>query len=940
MKQIIIRLFLWSWLVTLPTAILGAYVSYKALDRFHVFQVRYNPSPINISLSGSIQYEWANVIQRIKTGVGKITGNQSKLKNIVIFVPEANISQLNSHMPQSGYNYIKARVLYEGRLIKAKIKYRGDYLYHWGFYKKSIRIKTSKEYLFDGMRRFNLQAPKSNEQLNNYFSYKLATQLGLIAPRTELVRLSINNKDQGVYILVEQLKEETLRRSKLMPADIYRGELVGKDAFIDSGITSLFETAAVWDKVAINNHYEPTAKKSLEKLIKLINQQDQMASQKELSELLDIDAWARFSVFEALAQTKHFHSNHNWRLYYDPWRQKLIPIVWDPVGWAKSWLPKGNDQAVSEIIETELHQALFKNGEFIRARINVLQEFFNSSKDVEFMRFVTDSINALESELRIDPQLKPSSPQLVQSAMQHMKKSIQKIFRDLKQYAFDTNKKITFSYEKGTLRLNVDGNLPVKNIRLVFSDAVKTCPSVMLKYGLEEGGEKIIDVTDSISIAGNEMTMRAGLLPDIKNIKVESSRFPNQLNADSVKYTYIINGVDNVNLIDAYVKRGNEWERANSVDKQLEMMEAHSKDNKIGALFAPVIEPPNITPLIWSGIIELSGINEINRPLILKPGTTLLMGEGATLVIKNRLTARGTKQKPIKILPGSKNHEPWGAIVLLGRNANYSELKYCEFLGGSGLKGDLFEYTAMLSIHDVKNVIITDCLFKDSKNVDDMVHAVYSDVIINRSKFIRANSDALDIDISNAKIIDSKFEGSGNDAIDLMTSKVIISGTTLMNNGDKGVSVGEGSYLLAIDNQIIGNEIGIEAKDSSLALLFNQTFSKNKKALSAYKKNWRYGEGGTIILSKSVVTENDKSVAAKKRSRIGLFDSFIDNTDKNKRISIISIDNKNKTQASRKEVLPDELFEQFSVENNFDSIPKEMMNQINNNQRGASTGAR
>ncbi len=69
--------------------------------------------------------------------------------------------------------------------------------------------------------------------------------MGLPVPRTDLVRLYINGEDRGIHILVEQLEELTLRRAGLMPADIYRGEIVGKDAFTGSGIVSLFDSASV-----------------------------------------------------------------------------------------------------------------------------------------------------------------------------------------------------------------------------------------------------------------------------------------------------------------------------------------------------------------------------------------------------------------------------------------------------------------------------------------------------------------------------------------------------------------------------------------------------------------------------------------------------------------------------------------------------------------------
>ena len=87
--------------------------------------------------------------------------------------------------------------------------------------------------------------------------------MGLVAPRTELVRVFINGKDRGVHFLVEQLRETTIRQANLMPGDLYSGEIVGKDRYTDSGVHSLFETPAVWEKIAVNNHYDEDAKAPL-----------------------------------------------------------------------------------------------------------------------------------------------------------------------------------------------------------------------------------------------------------------------------------------------------------------------------------------------------------------------------------------------------------------------------------------------------------------------------------------------------------------------------------------------------------------------------------------------------------------------------------------------------------------------------------------------------
>ena len=174
--------------------------------------------------------------------------------------------------------------------------------------------------------------------------------------------------------------------------------------------------------------------------------------------------------------------------------------------------------------------------------------------------------------------------------------------------------------------------------------------------------------------------------------------------------------------------------------------------------------------------------------------------------------------------------------------------------GGSGLKGELFEYSGMLSIHDVKGLSISNCRFYDNHRVDDMVHTVYSELSFDNVTFENAVSDALDLDVSSATINNSRFINSGNDAVDLMTTQATILNTLFAQNGDKGISVGEGSHLVGINNQISNNEIGVQSKDRSTALLFNHTFMDNQIALHAYRKNWRYG-GAALSSSQNLLSE-------------------------------------------------------------------------------------
>ena len=96
---------------------------------------------------------------------------------------------------------------------------------------------------------------------------------------------------------------------------------------------------------------------------------------------MDMEAWGRFSAFETLARTKHYSKSHNWRLYYDPWRGKFYPLVWDPAGWMAK-----PEKVGFNVISSKLHRLLFRNGDFLRARNTALEEFFSLGLDALFLR--------------------------------------------------------------------------------------------------------------------------------------------------------------------------------------------------------------------------------------------------------------------------------------------------------------------------------------------------------------------------------------------------------------------------------------------------------------------------------------------------------------------------------------------------------------------------
>lgn len=881
----------WSWLITLPVTIVFIYWGWGTIDRYATFGVRYDPKPAKMTLFNAGKLEAHHLIQKVRLAFS-FTDNEkdrkSSLRAINLFVPESNLAQLNSNLPHSGFQYVKGGLWNGKKLQKVKVKYRGDFITHWGFFKKSLRIKTKKNRLFEGMRAFNLTAPKGVFQLHNYLAYRLAGSLGLMTPRSEMVTLNLNGKRQGLHLLVEQLEELTLRYHNRMPGDLYVGELVGKDAY--TGVNhKVFEHAGLWKKIAINNHYPDDSRKPLERLIVLINSTDSKQSQEELNRLLDMDAWAKFSAFETLTQSFHFDKGHNWRLYYDPMRGKFEPVVWDPLAWTTNWGKTGHQEA----IRTRLHKALFKNAHFVRLRQKVLINFFQSKTSEKFLREADQIISEIKPVIANDPNLQYPTKTIFKK-IRSVRDNIDKVFASVRHDILSSDGEVLYSTTSGGFNFLVTGKNIVNRTTFVYEQPLTGDIGATISYW--QGGEKIdVDVSGGLNIRGSRLELNVPLLSGM-TIKQGETDVKNSFKLSPGFYEITLSGIATDNKVyEITVDR-------NSGSLEYARKEGEIQKHSFEGFYGIVPYLPLDRATRWRGEVVIEGVQEVWGELIIEPGTVVKFLPGSTLIIHSRLLAVGTADDPIYFVPEDKSKSPWGALVLRGEGANNSRLSYCEFSGGSGLKGDLFEYTAMFSVHDVDGVEVNNCLFRDSQITDDMVHVVYSKVHFNKTRFERSLMDALDIDISDAVIQECIFLDSGNDSIDLMTSNAVVYDSLVENGKDKAVSVGEGSKLLSINNVFRNNVIGVQVKDGSVASVYNTDFIDNDLALDAYKKNWRYMTGGSIYMDKSRLIGNEKLITVDKKSSAHVSDSYIDASinGNSKRIILSKTVDNIENKASRK----------------------------------------
>jgi len=783
-----------------------------------------------------------------------------KKADVNFILKPSDLTALNSNLPISGGIEKKAYMLTDKSITKGTLRYRGDNYYHWAFPKKSWRFKTSKKNLYEGRRKVNFIIPKSNSYLSNHMSYELASLLGILSPKSYLTDVSVNGVYNGVKLFVEQVDESFLRNNRRMPNDIYKGDNIGQ-----KGSASLFNNPSVWEKASYNNHYEKSNLKPLEEMIENLRQ--------DKYEIYNLKDFAKLAAFIDITGTVHMDKQHNWILYYDSYYERMSPIVWDPVGFWHRWMAKKE----VNIVTSELLESLYYNGEFLRKKYAILNDFYSEDSKL-FLKAVNQASLKAKKYIsknghtfdmgRIYMDLMDSYDEVDKFV-----KSVDSQLSFVKRYFIGPASKNDYKYSqsKNNIRLQVGGSKLIKKIIIESKAPLNDLDKVHISI-LQNNEIKKFDVTTSVQYLTNRsLSIDINLLPGLKaekSSKKEQTFIPTPVTYDIHLGSFVKNlskvlfEIDNKQSEVILVKRVNEIKRLSFHKRQSNILDTNIKSEV----------------QYWEGVKRFSGFNIINDDITIAPGTKIILEEGATLKVLGKVTAIGTKENPIAFEAKDKT-KPWGAFALKDSKANDSIFKYCIFRDGSGDKGDLYEYTAMFSVHNVKNLLVESCEFYDSHKTDDMVHVIYSAATFKNTKFVRALSDAIDIDISDVIIENSEFIDSGNDSIDLMTSNAIVTNTRFFNSKDKGISIGERSNLLATNNTIRNSEIGMQSKDTSKAFIFDTSFIGNKKAVDAYHKNLQYAEGGTISLENSIFENNIVNATVGKKSKVIINNGVIDTPD-------------------------------------------------------------
>ena len=823
-----------------------------------------------------------------------VASHEKGLPEKRIYISQKSRNTLLEDLPENIREWQKAFLLYpDGKLRRVKVRHRGDNPMNWAYNKKSWRVKLSKKSLINRRRTFDYIVPQEENQFNTYFTYYVGRLTGVLSPRVRLVELFINDVSQGIYLEREHIDESFLRNNGLMPVNVYKGEQVGRERQVTIS-NNLFDNPGLWSKTSVFNQKPEDDFSDLRYALELIRSAETSdISFDRLKNLANYEDWARFSALQTLIQSWHANTiEANTRLVSDQWKGTIRPIIIDGGDLGQNYKDKSTFDIVLDagyphpILFTymmssdfliEKYKKLYgfveaglitKVADELEALLPAMQRSFSR----DYFRYEKVYIN---EHLASPANLKHS---LMVTTDEGMWAEWNKMIGVLRWYQSALREKLEMTppvhWRKGDgfISLVVDGALPVEQIALELSSG-QQIPRVIAWDVDGDGHLSKNDRVIPFRVNGNLIQLSATWVANrvVKNSEISNPKSSISKILQGGEYLTVPTGfriVADVSLDPVSMRA------VSSLTDEVFVVGLGSEaGNTPSHRNIPVIEKQQDPVEVWQQQLIIEGNRIVDRPVKILPGTNIRMLPGASLVFRNRVQVEGTVDAPVTIKSDVQG-EPWGTVAFHGPNTEESVISHMILENGSGAFVENVRYIGMLSIHEATNIEFRNLTLRNNAIFDDMMHVVYSnDIRLQNCFFDSAFSDSLDVDISTISIQGCKITGSGNDAIDLMGAKARIIDSELSHSGDKGVSVGEGSEVMIYNSHIRRNLIGVESKDGSTAYIINSNLMNNNRQINAYKKNWRYGAGGSVVVDKAMFSASENSIKGDKHSNIDIFDS-------------------------------------------------------------------
>lgn len=231
--------------------------------------------------------------------------------------------------------YFPVKVNHNNQVSFGKIRLKGRLRDHFSHSKKwSFKIKIIEGDTIMGMKKFNLQHPKTRNYLNELVFHSFAKYENIISLKYYFVNLYLNNENLGIYALEEGFDDELIKNNNKTNSIIIKfsddffwgGEknpLAGfwnfsNEKYIHSEVKMYNQKKIYKDSTLLKYFLEAKSKIHDFRNFKL-----------KTSQVFDINKLSKYLAIVNILSGEHAFGWINMRFYYNPLNNLLEPISYD-----------------------------------------------------------------------------------------------------------------------------------------------------------------------------------------------------------------------------------------------------------------------------------------------------------------------------------------------------------------------------------------------------------------------------------------------------------------------------------------------------------------------------------------------------------------------------------------------------------------------------------
>jgi hypothetical protein len=772
------------------------------------------------------------------------------IPTIELAVDPEQLSQLGPRVAKNKSTEVRGNLRMGTRLVPVQVSLRGDNIFQWGAELRSFKVSLPKDEAVLGQRELNLINPKDPAAFSLPYGEFVAGHFGLLVPGTQPCRFLLNGENQGVYFCQQPIDEAWLRQQKRIPGNLYGGDYLvyGYGADVTDAMR-LWDMPEVWKQTALvadQGDGRGELKEffdALRAVVRAPAQADPAPLRERLGRIANVDAFLAQWAVHAWTDSPHQDEFHNWRLYFDPSRGTLEPIVWDTL---RNWDARGAAALDSPLPRP--HMALLRFPELNQRRYELLYQRLivpeltaapSAKWAAEYMARTKGTLLSAVSVDRMDwsPGVLMWLPVSRFKALAEQRREVALITEHAHKLADElaavrvTGAACAPDGAALACRLTLASRAGLRLVAAVANG--RTLPLARLPAG---GVPRFAagTPTGAIDFYPQFTTAPVPRLPGRYQAALAAAPQPFRIAVPGVTALVFENSLTGIRWPVPVAHGGQQAGEA--------PVAVYSFRPAPPGVAAPLVLGPGTVD------VRASVLTAVGQGLRVLPGTTLRMGPDVSLVVRGKLELLGTAEAPVSIVPRESDRR-WGGLFAFGDAAAGSRLTHCRLTGGTKAAFAKVTVTGMLQISHTHDVAVTDCDVSDNGVGDDTAHFLQvTELSLARVNVHDGRSDCIDFDYVQARIRDLRAGPCGNDGLDMMTSVVAVDGAVLAGCGDKGASIGERTVVRFANTSFLGDTIGMQAKDLSEAYVeASNRFAGNQLDVSAYRKSKYYGDGGCVM---------------------------------------------------------------------------------------------